>query len=662
MKDHRTLLRVLLSRSGRDAARLRAAASALIVGALAMAGCADFSRAPSAAPGDAPTEAPTVVLKATVFDLPTQTPSSLATEPPPTPAPSPTPTPQPIVMAVVGEPQTLHPLYATAQVARAVLAPLFVGCIGQDETGAPVALGCERVPTLENGDARFVGEGDERYLEVTFRIRPGWRWTDGRPVTAQDAVYAWQLVMAPEAQVRDPLAQKVFAMTAPDDRIIVARFMSAAQARAAAAGTLQGDVAFEYFSQQGDYARYARQSAPLSDARYWAVARWLPAHLLADVQARDQLSSAFAGRPVGDGAFEIVSWNKGADLTLARSAQPFPLESAGNVPEIIFKFAPDEATAARWVLRGDAQLSQPLSVESIRPALDAPDFDALLRASFVLPMPVFEQIVLNVSRPPLDDVKVRQALRLAIDAQAILADPATGLVTAPLALDPSGLFYGIAPNALAMNHDLEQARALLQEAGWQCGTWPCVRPEQQPNGRTITRTLEFTLVTNERAPRNALSQLAQKQLAAAGFAVDLRIVSGLGRASRLFAPYETGGILLTRDFDAAMYQTPSLTSFSGVFDCASIPDQNNHSPAQGNAGGYCDPATDALMAGAEEGESAISEQGRAKAIEVALAAVSDAAPIVPLYSPVWVLPGREVAGLRYAGFGIVTWNAWEWRR
>ncbi len=660
MKDRRAL--ALLFRFGCCAARLCAAASALMVGALAIAGCADLSRAPSAVPGAAPAETPTVVLKATVFDLPTQTPSSLAAAPMPTPAPSPTPPPQPVVMAVIGEPQTLHPLYATTQAARAVLAPIFVGCIGQDETGAPVALGCERVPTLENGDARFIGEGDARYLEVTFRIRPGWRWTDGRPVTAQDAVYAWQLIMAPEAQVRDPLAQKVFAMTAPDERTVVVRFMSAAQARAAAAGALQGDVAFEYFSQQGDYARYAGQSAPLSDARYWAVVRWLPAHLLADVPARDQLNSAFASRPVGDGAFEVVSWNTGADLTLARAAQPFPLEPAGNVPGVIFKFAPDEATAARWVLRGDAQLSQPLSVESIRSALDAPDFDALLRMSSVLPIPLFEQILLNVSRPPLDDVKVRQALRLAIDVQAILTDPATGLVTMPLALNPAGLFYAIAPNALAVNHDLQQARALLQEAGWQCGAWPCVKPEQQPNGKVITRTLEFTLVTNQRAPRNAISQIIQKQLAAAGFAVDLRIVSGLGRASKLFAPYEAGGILLTRDFDAAMYQMPSLTSLSGVFDCASIPDQTNHSPAQGNAGGYCDLATDALIAEAEEGEPVISEQGRVQAITAVLAALSDVAPIVPLYSPLWLLPTREVVGLRYAGFGTLTWNAWEWRR
>jgi peptide/nickel transport system substrate-binding protein len=155
-------------------------------------------------------------------------------------------------MAIVGEPQTLHPLYATSRAAQTVLGALFVGCAGQNEKGVPVALGCETVPTLENGGARFIGEGEDLHLELTFHIREGWRWTDGTPVTAQDAIFSWQLIMSPEAQLRDPLTQKVYAMTAPDERTLVVSFMSASQARQAAAHTLRGDVPFEYFSQRGD--------------------------------------------------------------------------------------------------------------------------------------------------------------------------------------------------------------------------------------------------------------------------------------------------------------------------------------------------------------------------------------------------------------------------
>jgi peptide/nickel transport system substrate-binding protein len=561
-------------------------------------------------------------------------------------------------VALPAEPETLHPLYATSRAAQAVVGALYVGCIGQDERGAPVALGCERVPTLDNGDARWIGEGDDRRLDVVFHIRPGWRWTDGQPVTSRDVLFTWQLIMAPEAQVRDPLTQKVFAVSAPDERTVVVQFMSAAQARAAAAGTLRGDVAFEYFGLQGDYARYQEQAEPLSDPQYWAVARWLPSHLLQAIPPREQLTSPFSSAPVGDGAFQMVAWRTGAEITLERSAAPFPLDPQGNVEKIVFLRARDEAEAVQLLQSGQAQLSLPLPLAVVSQTLGAarPAFAAELAA-----MPAYEQLVFNVERPPFDDVLVRRAARAALDAAAILSDPAIGPAAPPVVIDPAGPLQGAAAGPLAAAGGLSQARALLAEAGWSCEAAPCVKAFTAANGTVVTRALEFTLVTNERSPRNALSQLAQKQLAAAGFGVDIQIVHGLGAASRLFAPYEQEGILQTRAFDAALYQAPALSTFTGAFDCASIPTEAAHGARQGNAGGFCDPAVDALIAQAEGGLAAMTPPAQAQAVASALAAVGEAAPIVALYSPVWVLPSRGVSGVRHLGYTPLTWNAWEWQ-
>ena len=583
---------------------------------------------------------------------PTLTPSAI----PPTSTPAPTSTPippKPLTVALVGEPETLHPLYATSQAAQTVMGALYVGCIGQDETGAPVALGCTEVPTQENGGAKSVGEGDAQHLEVTFHVREGWRWTDGTPVTSADALYAWQTIMSPEAGVNDALTQKVYRMSAPDERTIVVSFMSAAQARDAAANKLDGDVPFAYFAQRGDYAAYAAQAAPLSDAYYWAVVRWLPQHLLKDVTPGDQLKSSFAEKPVGDGAFELSAWNKGSDLTLTRSKQPFPLESQGNVPGITFKFVKDEAGAAALLQNGAAQLSQPLAAGTL---------SATNVVISPVVAPVMEQIVLNTGHFPFDDVKVRQALQLAVNAGAVISDPLAGPVGSALVLDPASMFYGVSNAGLLPTPDAAKAKALLAEAGWSCETSPCVKPGTDKNGDVVTQTLVFTLVTNERQPRNALSQVIQQQLAQVGFGVDIQIVHGLGKASRLFAAYDQGGILLTRNFDAAMYQAPSLTRFSGVFDCASIPSETASAPTQGNAFGYCDQATDALIATAEQGQGTISAAGRTKAIDDVLKVITDNALFVPLYSPISVLPSREVGGLRYTGSGVLTWNAWEWQQ
>ncbi|BCX06105.1 MAG: hypothetical protein KatS3mg053_4043 [Candidatus Roseilinea sp.] len=583
---------------------------------LALAACS-----PEPAPPEVPVATPQIEL--TIF-APTETPLPTAT-PQPTATPVP---PQPVRLPLSDAIDTLHPFYATSPGARDVLGALFVGCVGQDEQGAPVALGCERVPTAENGDAVFVGEGPDRHLQVTFRIRPDWRWTDGVPVSAQNALFAWQLTMSPESGLRDPLAQRVFSMTALDDRTVVVRFMSAAQARAAAEGALRGEVPFEYFSRLGDYAAYARRERPLAPVNYWAVLRWLPTHLLRDVPPMEQRSSAFAARPIGDGAYEIAEVDEDRIL-LRPSARSFPLGAPG-VAGIEF-VAGDPAA----LVQGDAPF---ISFNSPVGRASSSDVTAIAFPAGL------EQLVLNVDRFPFDDVRVRQAVAHAIDRSAL-----------------TGSLDSVAPVRSVLPYDPARARALLAEAGWACDAWPCRKAFTDANGATVTRTLEFKLTTTEREPRNTIAQLIQKQLAAVGFGVNIEIVFGLGRASKMFAPYEQGGILLTRNFDAALYQTVAPTALGGQFGCAGIPTRESHDFSKGNASGFCDEAVEQLIAEAEDGERVVSPRARAEALARAEAAIQQAAPFVPLYIPkreVWL---RRVAGVRPSLYAPITWNAWEWR-
>ncbi len=605
----------------------------------------------------APTDVPP-----TVGPSPTPAPTQIPTAVP-TPLPTPTPLPPPpIQVALAGEPETLHPLYARSLAARNVLGALMVGCVGVDENGQPIALGCERVPSRQNGDAKYIGEGLDRALEVTFRIRDGWRWTDGTPVTAQDAVFAWQLVMTPQALARDGLTQKVFSMKASGSRAIVVHFLSAAQARAAAAGTLKGDVPFEYFSTLGDYAAYAKQDTPLSDPQYWAVLRWLPAHLLRDIKAGDQARSAYASKPVGDGPFELTEWIPGSRISLQRAKAPFPLEPAGRTPQLAFLLARDEAAALALVASGAAQIG---------PVAPRAQIERLLGAgvtrTVAAPAASFEQITLNVERAPFDDPAVRRAVALALQGVPdVLAATGASIQLPPIFLLDGGFQStpAIAPNPEA---GLAAARDALRASGWVCGQiTPCQKAITQTNRAgavtgTVTRTLQFTLVTNEREPRTSLTQAIQHRLAEAGFAVDVQIVFGTGTASRLFAPADQGGILASRNFDAALFELQQISRLSRTFSCAAVPDPKTGSVG-GNFAGLCDPKLELLLRIAETSPSLIAIGQPSPDMQAALDAANRATVIVPLYAIPLAYPNQGVRNARPLSDGLIVTNPWAWER
>ncbi|MBX7212717.1 MAG: hypothetical protein K1X39_01760 [Thermoflexales bacterium] len=638
------------------ATRILAGCAAALV--LATSGCAplviNFGPTPTADPAllYSPTPAPSTT---GVF---TPTPAPTATQVP-TPAPTATPLPPPpITVALAGEPETLHPFYAASASAQTVLGALFVGCIAPDENGRPIALGCERVPTEANGDARYTGNGLDRALEVTFTIRADWRWTDGKPVTAADAVFAWKLMMTPQALVRDALTQKVWSVRAAGPRVAVVRFLSARQAQAAAAGTLKGDVPFDYFSDRGDYAAYAKIDQPLSDPQYWAVLRWLPAHALEDVKAADQAKSAFARKPLGDGAFELAEWVPGKQIILQRTAAPFPLTPAARTERLIFNFYASPGAAVAAVSSGDAQLG---------PAIPATGATAPTTTVPLAPALV-EVLTLNTSRAPFDEPAVRRAIALALSDLPGLKEA----VGEPPA-EPGALFALDGGTTVTLTRAtgadaLAAARDTLRVAGWRCegAGAPCQRTITTTNrAGTVTgttrQTLSFTLTTNQREPRTALTQLIQKRLGEIGIGVDVSIVYGLGAQSRLFAPAEQGGLLARRDFDAVLYQRAPVTRLASSFSCAAIPNPDKGLGGD-NLSGLCDAALDARIRAAELGPNLIGADGGSADAQAAATAIAQASVVIPLYTPRQVLPVRGVRGLRPGPAAPVTWNAWAWER
>jgi peptide/nickel transport system substrate-binding protein len=76
-------------------------------------------------------------------------------------------------------------------------------------------------------------------------------------------------------------------------------------------------------------------------------------------------------------------------------------------------------------------------------------------------------LIMNVARPPLDDVSVRRAVSLAIDREALVAGVMDGIGTPAYALAPDNL--GLTGLVNTQYYDPSEARALLDAAGWTVG-------------------------------------------------------------------------------------------------------------------------------------------------------------------------------------------------
>ncbi|MCL5999424.1 MAG: peptide ABC transporter substrate-binding protein [Chloroflexi bacterium] len=586
----------------------------------------------------------------------------------PTPGPTSVPEAQPsdtVIIAMQQEPDTLHPLIGSMQARAIVLGALSPGCMGQNEKTEWIPFGCESVPTLENGGAQLVGDGADRHLELTYKIRTDWRWTDGVPVTAQDVLYAWKLIMNPDFEIADRTSvEKVYSIEAVDDHTVLVKLLSENQIKQAIAGTLSGDVPFEAFKE--DYAaNYTGFTGPAVDAVYWAYPfpGWLPSHILESIGVQDQAASDYAKAPVGDGAYVVTEWVQGQEIILQRSDQPFPLGEP-KVNTIIFRFFGDSAGVKAALQNGEVDAAVG-NIAGLSPA-DAPDLDKLEATGMYkinwLAGYSWEHIDLNTTKAPLDDPRVRQALYYATDRKAIADALYFGKInTVDL---PGGVAQGTSwaytDNYTKYSFDPDKAKALLQEAGWDCAAVPCTKTVTE-NGQEVTKNLEFTLMTTDRADRQSLAQVIQNQWKSVGFGVNLVFLYGRG----LFTPASQGGPLYGRSFDAAIYTAigGDDPQFTGQYNCAAIPAESNSWSGQ-NYPGYCNEQADQALNQSETNvDVTLSREKRKPFIETFFQEWTKDVPVIPLFAatePYVYRSGFKNFKPGLTQYATAAWNAWEW--
>jgi len=213
-----------------------------------------------------------------------------------------------------------------------------------------------------------------------------------------------------------------------------------------------------------------------------------------------------AKQPVGTGQYKFVEWVPGDHVKLALNKDwwGYNKEVSGGtalVPSdagfktITFKPVTEGATRVAMIQSGDAQIMWDVPTESIAP-LEKDNNVKLNKEESI----TVRYLFMNTKKPSLSDVRVRQAINMAIDKNAYVNVVKNGIGSvATSIIGPNVQFYK-ANEPVAQN--IEKAKALLKEAGY-------------PNG------LELKLFMYNTSANQKQSEFFKQQLAAIGINVNI---------------------------------------------------------------------------------------------------------------------------------------------
>jgi len=336
------------------------------------------------------------------------------------------------------EPQDLDPHIVTGVTEHNIISALLEGLVSENpETLAPV-------PGM--ADSWAISADGRTY---TFFIRQNAQWSNGSPVTAEDFVWSWQRLLSPALAAE--YAYQLFPIK---------------NARA----FNQGEITD--FSQVGVTALDEKllevsleNPTPyfLSLLAHYSTFAVHPATILKH-GAMDERGTKWT-RPdnyVGNGPFQLKSWRLNYLIEVEKNPYYWDAETV-------------RLSAIRFYPIDNAQTEERMFRTGAIHGTSTTPSDKILTYQTESPERISISPYLgtyfyrfNVTRPPLNDSRVRTAFSLAIDRQAIIDAVTKGGQLPAFSFTPPNT-QGYFPPTSPINHDIERARQLMTEAGFKDG-------------------------------------------------------------------------------------------------------------------------------------------------------------------------------------------------
>jgi len=539
---------------------------------------------------------------------------------PPTPTPVPlTPIPaKPRVVTITftQEPDNLNPLYTNMWFVL-TLRDLYLanGLLAYNDKNEPIPWIAKEIPSVENGGISADGK------TITFKLRDNVQWSDGTPLTADDYVFTWQMIMDDKNTVvsRDPFDVAVEKVEAQDAHTLAVTFKE-------------------------PYAPWQAKIFSNVDST-----NALPKHILEPVFQKDStLDNAEWNRKptVGVGPFLFKGWESGSHLIF--EANPNFWLGKPKVDQIFIRIVPDDAAQVAAIKAGDTDIGVFISYA------DVPDLQKLGTLDLPLvPSGYKESWFFNLStredktkgHPALQDPKVRRAIVMAVDRNKTCQDLLYGL-TKPAVTFWDGMPYAN-PDIQPIPYDPEGAKKLLDEAGWKIGT-DGIREKDGIK-------LKLRYATTPREVRKNTQVIVQQVWKEVG--IDSELITH--SPDIFWNSYGDNGPIATGQYDVAQWSTnPSFPDpDTAQWLCKEIPSDEN--PPGGNWQFFCDEELDGLFV---KETATVDTQARIQLFYQIAKIISDQVYWVSIWDDpdLWSV-SKKLKNVHFSG-ATPFWNAYEWEK
>ncbi|MCV2370405.1 ABC transporter substrate-binding protein [Roseateles oligotrophus] len=258
---------------------------------------------------------------------------------------------------------------------------------------------------------------------LTIKLRQGVKWHDGKPLSARDVKFTLEMVQNPDmASVFASRLGAVADIKAADDATVVLALSA--------------------------------PDATLPDA--FTNIMILPEHLLGKLAAKDLRSADWWKSPVGTGPYK---WNKYLpDQYVELTANASFYRGKPKLDKLINRYFKDGSSAAIALQAGEIQYSY-LTLDQVRENEKNQAYKVVAGSSHVL-----NYIGVNKNDPRFKDVRIREAILLAIDRKAIVKSLYGGGATLGNCVLTMPKYVPADINHYETN--VAQARTLLAQAGW----------------------------------------------------------------------------------------------------------------------------------------------------------------------------------------------------